>query len=294
MNTKKTAVAFILMGTMLFFLFLFYENQENISVTNIYIAQQKVFSKIFNNVIEYIPNNSTCIINEDNKRKIILRLDDVKAGQYHDVTTKIIDEVLSRNMSISLALIPKGLNKDLKFIYWINKVKNNSKVEIALHGYLHEEEEFKDLSEEEAYDRLTKGKQMLIDNIQLIPTTFIPPENVYSDGTKEALTKTGFKIISASRNDFGNDKDLFYLGYTAETYDFETKSFFSADKVLKDCDTSLNERGLCVVMIHPQDYLESNHRIINQERYNEFLKLLDGIKERNVETKKFVDILNCS
>lgn len=287
---KKIGFALALMAIMLFFLFLFYENQENISVTNIYIA----LSKISNNAVKYASDNSTCAINEDNKSKIILRLDDVKAKQYYDITTNIIDEVLSRNMSISLALIPRDLNKDLKFIYWINKVKNNPKVEIALHGYKHEEEEFKNLNETEAYERLVKGKEMLIKNINVVPITFVPPENVYSDGAEKALVKAGFKIISASRNDVGNNKDLVYLGYTAETYDFETKSFFSADKVLKDCDASLREKDLCVIMIHPQDYLGKDHRTIDSERYNEFLKLLDGIKERNIETKRFADVLNCS
>ncbi len=291
---KKIAVAFILMAMMLFALFLFYENQERISLANLYIEQQKIFSKISNNTIDYAPENSTCKISGDNKKKIILRLDDVKSGQYYDTTTKITNEILSRNMSISLGLIPRDLNKDIKFIYWINKVKKDPRVEIVLHGYTHGEQEFQNLTEEEAYDKLVKGKEILMKNINVVPTTFIPPENLYSEGTKTALVKAGFKIISAGNNEIDNYNNLTYLGYTVQTYDFENKLFISSDEVLKNCDVSLNEKDLCIITIHPQDYLEPDHGKINQERYSEFLNLLDGIEQRNIETKRFSDVINCS
>ena len=291
---KKAAIALALIAAMLFSLFLFYENQENISLANVYILEQKLFSKISDNTIEYTPENSTCKINEDNQAKIILRLDDVGAFQYYDITTKITDEVLSRNMSLSLGLIPRSLNKDFKFIYWINSVKDDPRIEIALHGYIHEGQEFQNLTEEEAYDRLIKGKEMLLEDIQIIPTTFIPPENLYSYGTKNALVNSGLKIISADENEFGNYNKLIYLGYNAQTYDFQKERFISVDEIFKSCDASLSKNGLCIIKIHPQDYLESDHKTINPERYNEFLKLLDGIEQRKIETKTFSGILNCS
>ncbi|MBI3623280.1 DUF2334 domain-containing protein [Candidatus Pacearchaeota archaeon] len=291
---KKYLFAGIIIVALLFSVFLFYNSQSSSLITNAPITEQKLATIVAGKTIDYSPSGSICSIKENNKGEIILRLDDVAPWQYYDITTKITEDVSSRNMSISLGLIPRNLDKDLKFLYWINKVKNDPRVEIALHGYDHSDQEFKSLNETEAYEKISSGKDLLLKYVNVVPATFIPPENVYSDGTKDALTKSGFKIISASKNEIDSYNNLTYLGYTAKTYYFNTNMFIPADAVLKDCDYSLSKKGLCVIMIHPQDYLEADHKSINQERYKEFLKLLDGIKQRNIETKRFVDVLNCT
>ena len=51
-------------------------------------------------------------------------------------------------------------------------------------------------------------------------------------------------------------------------------------------------------MIHPQDYLEpqsklSNNRNLDEDRYNDFLSLLDGLQELDAEFNTYKDLLEC-
>ena len=248
-------------------------------------------------VIDYNDKIPSC--DSYGNRTIILRLDDVKAWQYYNIIPNMTSLMLSKNMAFTMAVIPKDIEKDTKiFLPWINNIKNNPRVEIALHGYLHEKSEFRDLDKTEATYRLQKGKELLYNYTGIVPVTFIPPENEYSDDTIDALSDTAFRVISAGKNvnvnqyyDIG--ENLSYVGYTARTYDFSSSKFIPAEEVLEECNSSLNKDGLCVIMIHPQDYLTANRTQINEKKYTEFVKLLDGLEKLNASFKNFKDVADC-
>ena len=111
-------------------------------------------------VIDYNDKIPSC--DSYGNRTIILRLDDVKAWQYYNIIPNMTSLMLSKNMAFTMAVIPKDIEKDTKiFLPWINNIKNNPRVEIALHGYLHEKSEFRDLDKTEATYRLQKGKGLV-------------------------------------------------------------------------------------------------------------------------------------
>lgn len=293
---RKLIVTFAFLIIFTIALIVFYNHQEKFTVTYVYITQHNFIEGISDQAIIYNNVNSQiCTVKKSDKKTIVLRLDDVKAFQYEDITKKITNDVLSRDMSITFALIPKDLNRDLKFLYWINKVKKDPKVEIALHGYLHESREFAELSEEDAYNKLIKGKQILKETINIVPITFIPPENEYSSGTEAALQEAGFKIVSATENEYKEDEDFVYLGYNSQTYEFDDKKFVPAEEVIKRCNSIFEKQDVCVIMIHPQDFLEPTDHSINLEKYQELTKTLDAIKQMsNVESKRFSDVIECN
>ncbi len=284
---------------------LYYERAGSL---NVWVSASKVvedveshFSKVNSNyageIIDY--NNEIPICDSKNSRMIILRLDDVKAWQYYDITTRMTSLILSKNMAFTMAVIPKDIEKDTTlFLPWIRNIKNDERVEIALHGYLHEEGEFKDLNRTEATDRLQKGKELIYNYTGIVPVTFIPPENEYSDDTVDALSDTGFRVISAEASPnikqyYEIGENLSFVGYTTRTYDFSDSGFIPAEQVLKECSSSLNKDGLCVIMIHPQDYLTADRTKINEERYAEFVKLIDGLGKLNASFKNFKDLADC-
>ena len=284
---------------------LYYERAGSL---NVWVSASKVvedveshFSKVNSNyageIIDY--NNEIPICDAYGNRIIILRLDDVKAWQYYDITTRMTSLMLSKNMAFTMALIPKDIEKDTTlFLPWIRNIKNDPRVEIALHGYLHEEGEFKDLNRTEATYRLQKGKEMIYNYTGIVPVTFIPPENEYSDDTVDSLSDTGFRVISAEASPnikqyYEIGENLSFVGYTTRTYDFSDSKFIPAEQVLEECNSSLDKDGLCVIMIHPQDYLTADRTQIDEERYAEFIKLIDGLEKLNARFKTFKDLADC-
>jgi|SRR3989344_3315083 len=303
---KKFFVSLLILGILALLVYTFYINQErfgrfnldniDVSFSNVLNGQQE---KVYlGEIVDYNKEIPACKVKGN--RTIILRLDDVKAWQYYNITTKMTDEVLSRNMALTLSVIPKDIEKDTKlFLPWINDVRNNPNVEIALHGYLHEESEFQSLSREEAAYRLQKGKDDLIKYIGIVPVSFVPPENEFSDGTVDALADTGFRVLAAGdsiaiKQYFEIGEKVLYLGKTTQTYNFDNKKFIPADQVLEECNASLDETGLCVIMIHPQDYLTADRTQIDEVRYDEFIKMLDGLENLNASFKNFKDVANCT
>ncbi len=244
--------------------------------------------------LNYINSNLTCNFDPPTEKTIILRLDDLGAWHYHDTVKKMTKEVMDRDLSYSLAVIPEGLARDDPFIDWINSVKDNPRIEIALHGYAHEPNEFKDLNAIQAYNLIIKGKEEIITNLHIEPVTFIPPSNEYNEGTILALKEAGFKIISARNSEFGTDGGIIYLGADAKTADYFEKRFIPVDEVLTYCEVALEEKNLCIITIHPQDYvLDEDHGRIDDVKYAEYIRLLDELKARAYQSKTFKDLIQC-
>lgn len=288
---------------------------QEINKFNVWVSTSRVIDENVTKVKEYIPyimneptvnNYSMSIVDYSNQTPlcdydptIILRLDDVKAWQYSNIITRITDDVLSKNMTITLGVIPKDIEKDKAvFLPWINNIKDNPNVEIALHGYLHQEDEFKNLTEEEAHDKIIKGKELLLKYAGVVPVTFIPPENEFSLGTINALAQENFKILA------GGDTTLLvqyyplgdnfrFLAKTTETYDFFEKKFAPIEQIIAECNQGLKKESVCVVMIHPQDYLMRDRTQIDEERYAQFIKLLDSLKKLDATFKNFKDVAQC-
>ncbi|MDO8509234.1 MAG: DUF2334 domain-containing protein [Nanoarchaeota archaeon] len=260
--------------------------------------------------IDYIENNITKIFEKEKvllqygqgeycefkpqNNTIILRLDDIAAWRYKEISNWIITEILSRDMGVTLGVIPQNLGKDPKVVKYLNNLKMNPLIEISLHGFNHEENEFLNLNEEEALSKIIAGKNEIVNVTGVVPATFIPPYNEYSSEVKDALMEQGFKIFSAKEDEYNIDQNYYSIGYNARTYDFYTKRFIPVEEIISDCRQSLNKTGICVVMIHPQDYLaEPSSENIDLEKYNEFLKLLNELQELDVQFKTFKDLIEC-
>ena len=80
---------------------------------------------------------------------------------------------------------------------------------------------------------------------------------------------------------------------TVATYDYSNNLEVPLDNILNDCKKGLAENNLCVVMIHPQEFLEAEKvdneiRNIDEEKYNErFITLIDQLDELGAEFTTF-------
>jgi peptidoglycan/xylan/chitin deacetylase (PgdA/CDA1 family) len=240
-------------------------------------------------VVVYSSNISD---NYPKEKTVVLRLDDVQGYTWNRIVINLTEAVLSRNMSITLGVIPNGeIDKD-KIIkqYLLSKI-DDPRVEIAQHGTYHKENEFANLSEEEAYDLAKVGFDELVNILRVRPVTFIPPGNANNQNTTKALSRLGLKILPGKQDVYKFDGQMMLIGYNAETEEYLKSDLVPVSEILDACKKSLENRNLCVIMIHPQDYVLSNDRnTLDENKYKEFIKLLDELKKLNVKFSAFKDL----
>ncbi len=240
-------------------------------------------------VIRYL-DNQNLRAEKPTERAIILRMDDVQGYLWNALVINLTDSMLQKNMSVTLAVIPnRSLNDDVVMRkYLLDKIKN-PRIEIAQHGFNHKENEYLNLSEADAYNITRSGQDILRNYLRVEPVTFVPPYDEYNGNTTKAISKLGFKIISAKRGEFQFNENMTYIGFNAETKISNQNNLIPVPDVLNDCRKSLNDRNLCVIIIHPQDYADNG--IINGTKYAEFVNLLEGLKGLNAKSATFKDLL---
>jgi len=226
-----------------------------------------------------------CTINTP-YRTIILRLDDVRA--YSKLTEPLVDEILKRNSSVTLGVIPRNLEKDKAMIKYLQEIKENPLVEIAQHGNYHNES---DIEINETY--LLEGYLKIQEKIGVSPVTYIPPFNEISWESKEAISKH-FKIISGEQGAI-REGYVAEIGYTEETYWYDKNISAPLQTVIDGCEKSLEKTNICVIAIHPQEYaININNAVeLDTEKFIEFERLLNGLQELNASFANFKDIVRC-
>ncbi len=227
------------------------------------------------------------------ERTIVLRLDDVQGYLWNNISISIIDAVLIRNMSITLGVIPgRHINDDDIIRDYLLGNINNPRIEIAQHGYVHTKFEFANQTEDGAYNLTKSGLEDMINTLNVRPTTFIPPDNAYNDNTTKAISKLGFKIMSAKEKEYKFDGNLTYIGYTIATKHSDEKDLTSTSKIIDSCVASLDKNNFCVIMIHPQDLVDDDNKSLNKTRYEKFVDILDKLKTINGKFATFRDLEN--
>lgn len=221
---------------------------------------------------------------------IILRMDDVQGYLWSDVSRKLTDVVLEKNMSITLGVIPgRKMDAEIKE-YLISKAKDQ-RIEIAQHGTNHDQDEYLNLSEVDTYNLAKSGFDDIVNILNVYPVTFIPPYNEYNEDTEKALSRLGFKVISAKQDEYDLDRDIAFIGYTVQTKYSDREVLTPADEIIDGCNKSWEHRNVCVITIHPQDYVGEDKRTIDNNKYNKFVELLDELKKLDAKSVTFKDLL---
>src|SRR3989344_6746864 len=219
---------------------------------------------------------------------IILRMDDVRA--YSKLTKPLVDEIISRNMSVTLGVIPRDIEKDFRMIKYLKEIKESPYIEIAQHGVYHNETD-KDLTNES----LLEGYAKIQTSLGVISVTYIPPNNDMSLESKNIVSNY-FRIISGEEGIFREGEKYAEIGYTEETYYYDKNEFVPIETIINKCDESLRNTNLCVIAIHPQEYATNinNPIILDKNRFEEYKTLLDELQKLNVKFSTFKDLVVCT
>mgnify|MGYP001574133891 CR=1 FL=1 len=219
---------------------------------------------------------------------IILRMDDVRA--YSIITPYLVNEILERNISVTLGVIPKDLEKGNEMIKYLDKIKTNPRIEIAQHGNNHNETD-KNITKDSLVEGYTKIQKVL----GIVPTTYIPPYQEISPDSKEIISSY-FKILSNGERIIKEGKKNVEIGYTEETYWFNKNKPAPIETIISKCKESLDSTNLCVIAIHPQEYaVDMNNALaLDKNKFEEFKLLLGKLENLNARFSRFIDIVYCS
>ena len=245
----------------------------------------------------FLDNDKTIIYNQTQSNSchinaveptIILRMDDVRA--YSKLTKPLVDEIMNRNISVTLGVIPKNLETDKDMIKYLIEIKANPNIEIAQHGNLHEESD-KNISEES----LLEGYGKIQNIISVVPVTYIPPYNEISKESKD-IVGNYFRIISGTGGLIKEGEKIAEIGQTIATYYYTTNEVVPLERIISKCEESLNKTNICVINIHPQEYATNinNPVILDKNRFEEYKNLLDELENLNTKFSRFTDVIYCS
>ena len=219
---------------------------------------------------------------------IILRMDDVRA--YSKLTAPLVNEILDRELSLTLGVIPKDLEKDYSMIRYLQEIKDSPYIEIAQHGNEHDEDDINITNES-----LLEGYGKIQRVLGVVPVTYIPPYNDISEESKEIISNY-FRIISKDGEVVKEGEKVAEIGQTIATYDYTTNEIVHIEKIILKCKESLDKTNVCVVNIHPQEYAYdiNDATILSKERFEEFKEMLDELQKLDAEFKRFTDVVICS
>lgn len=256
----------------------------------------KYFSKVDNqNNEEPVVQKSVMTIIDECKpldisigdKVAIIRVDDVQAYAWGETTRLMIDDALERNIPLTLGIIPKGFSDDVALVAFLKQRACN--LEFALHGWNHQLQEdgvtpeFEGLDQETATARLTWGVHELRRAFgkDVALKTWIPPQNVQSEGTAVAAFALGFTRLST--------EGTAQWDYDATSYAYDTNEVLPPAQVVAECEQKVIEDGTCIIMMHPQIYADDlNH---NQSRYEAYyLTLLDELVAAGYSFARFEDL----
>lgn len=223
------------------------------------------------------------------ERMVVLRLDDVQAYGWTDISIRMMEDALDSGFSMTAGVIPGGLMKDKRITRFISK--HDCHIEYALHGYDNEyniedvnsDGEFAHIDGATAKAKLLAGRKILAKYSKQTINVFIPPHNQLSTESKRVLAEEGLPIVSSEGDA--------YFDYHTSTYRFDTNTFIKADTVISDCETRFSEgKDLCVIMLHPQDFDGAN-RLVDEDLYKEYTQILHWLTEKEYSVVTMNEVL---
>lgn len=193
-----------------------------------------------------------------------------------------------KNIPITIALIPCNANEEYIIptdSCWLQLLQEDN-VEIALHGLTHQvinnAGEFGNLSLDENYRRIYKGKQYIEKYFESVET-FIPPFNAYSSETLKVLDSLNFKTISADLF-LSHSLESTKINYFPETLVrlMDKMGMFEAAQYAISNNENLN--ATCVIMFHHYD-------INTPEKFNKMKQVVEYCaNNQDIKTYKFRDL----
>lgn len=190
---------------------------------------------------------------------VSFRFDDIQDFWLTEQQHQVIEIFENYNAGLTLGVVGKWNGDDHQNIKFIKSSLENENIELANHGWVHEN--FSLLSFDEQQKLLIVSNDKILQVFGTSPNVFIPPFNAFNQDTLSVLETNGFSHISSSIHwdePNSNDSKLYHFPQTTEMgyWDNEKQKFVgnNPNDVFLEAIDFFNQYGYAVIMMHPQDF----------------------------------------
>ncbi len=205
---------------------------------------------------------------EPSDKFIVFRSDDLAAFWSVSSAIAITETLRERGVPQVVSVVPTNVGYTLADDHvisdYLDIIKDDASIEIALHGYDHSEHEFRDISYADAMFKVQTGLDILQDVPGVTPVTFVPPYHDYNENTLLALKMNNINIISSGYDDFVrgrafkvDEHGILHLPAAAEFYNWGENRHNSAQEIENSCEYALENYNVCIIMLHHHMFVDS-------------------------------------
>jgi peptidoglycan/xylan/chitin deacetylase (PgdA/CDA1 family) len=219
---------------------------------------------------------------------VAFRLDDVQDYWLTDVQIEVMKIFDERNLPLTIGIIGNQFGEDPEIFSYVNNTIPNNLLEIANHGWNHENFTTFDSQTQSLLMKQTNYKMLKLFGQML--SVFIPPYNEFNNDTITAMKENNISHFSSSVTMSSppfplTNSSLYHFPEAAHTGELAPSSTLfvpvNHKLTLTQIQTSISDYGFAVVMMHPQDFsiLENNEHSnkINWNQIRELEVILDTI-----------------
>ncbi len=211
---------------------------------------------------------------------VAFRLDDVQDYFLNQAQMEVIRTFEGNNASLTIGIIGNHIGDDKPLTTFLKdeiaqsrKIDNSTMIEVANHGWNHED--FTLFDKEMQSELIQNSNSKIIEAIGVKPSVFIPPFNSLNNGTITAVHENGIQYISANATSYPpfllqyeNKSDyakgtsaadtIFHFPSTAATgyLNSDNRQWYGNlhNDTFKAIKEGTNKFGYAVVTMHPQEY----------------------------------------
>lgn len=239
--------------------------------------EQKI-QTIESDLLDNIPTSCGCVA---------FRLDDVQDFFTREAQMDIIRLFNEENVTLTIGVVGGSLGQDLELVRFL--LRNTTNMEIANHGWIHEDHTT--MTVEEQRDSIERTNQKIVDLFGLHVKTFIPPENPFNEDTLTVMRETNLTHLSGSiftdpdepPFPLKNGDMIFHFPQTAFVSNVNPRygnwTIFPEEQILESIDDSLSRYGFAVVVMHPIAHYEADNATYDKQSVESLRSMIKKLKE---------------
>lgn len=239
------------------------------------------------------PNASNAKIHSCNC--VAFRLDDIQDYFLNHVQLGVMEVFDKRNASLTVGIIGNYFGEDPMIVNYMKSRIGDPLLEVANHGWNHEN--LAEFSKEEQAALIQRTNEKIIGMLDSRPVVLIAPYNIVNTDTFSAAKENGMRYISANVTydpppyDITGNQSFYRLPETALMGDLNADDTywitFDHQKVFSEVEYSLNQYGFAVVTLHPQDFavreMLQYQNMVDNNHIAQLEMLLDKIEDQGIK-----------
>jgi predicted deacetylase len=233
--------------------------------------------------------NENIVVQEFSCKCVAFRLDDIQNFPPDNLQYKVIDFFMEKKIPLNIGIIGNLFPKDSYVVEYVNEQleKNGEYLEISNHGWKHED--FTKFSKDEQSKLIKQTNDVLLENINVKTTLFIPPYNRFNEDTITALEENQMTHMSSVISLYESPMNpyrsgMYHFPSTSTTGEYGAGQIWTAwtgQKTFAFIEQSIWGNGFAVVMMHPRDFgqFAKTGNAVNLEQFEELELVINKIQD---------------